>query len=131
MNPSLFATVLGLAFLVTAVAGFFPSPPPVDAPALEIEHGHGMLLGLFPVNTIHNIIHLAFGLLGLAAGRGLGMTGRGYAQFIAVAYGLLTVLGLMPATYTTFGLAPIWGNDVWLHGAIALASAVVGFGGRR
>jgi hypothetical protein len=52
---------------------------------------------------------------------------RAYFQFVAVMYGLLTVLGLIPATQTTFGLVPIHGNDVWLHAIIVVAAAVVGF----
>jgi hypothetical protein len=37
------------------------------------------------------------------------------------------VLGLIPATSTTFGYIPIWGNDVWLHGAVAAVAAYFGF----
>ena len=129
MNASMFATLLGVAFLVAGAAGFVPSPVPADAPPLTVEQGHGLALGLFPVNILHNIVHLVFGILGLAAARGMIMSARSYAQLIAVAYGLLTVLGLVPATQTTFGLIPIWGHDVWLHGVIAIAAAVVGFGG--
>ena len=131
MNPSTFAMLLGVAFLVAGVAGFFPSPIPADAPPLTIDHGYGLALGLLPVNILHNIVHLHFGVLGLAAARGIVMSARGYAQFIAVVYALLTVLGLLPATHTTFGLIPIYGYDVWLHGAIALVSAIVGFGSSR
>jgi hypothetical protein len=130
MNPRTFATVLGVVFLLAGVAGFFPSPIPPDAPALTVDQGHGLALGLFPVNVLHNAVHLLFGVLGLAAARGALISARGYAKFIAVAYGLLTVLGLLPATHTTFGLIPIYGNDVWLHGAIALVAAFVGFGSR-
>ena len=48
-------------------------------------------------------------------------------QLLAVAYALLAVLGVLPATQTTFGLIPIYGNDVWLHALIALAAGVIGF----
>jgi hypothetical protein len=129
MNARTFATLLGVAFLLAGAAGFVPSPIPADAPSLTVHQGHGLALGLFPVNILHNIVHLLFGVLGLAAARGMVMSARGYAQMIAVAYGLLTVMGLLPATQTTFGLIPIWGNDVWLHGAIAVAAAYFGFGG--
>ena len=128
MNARTFAAVLGAAFLLVGILGFFPSPIPPDAPPLRMEHGHGLLLGLFPINTLHNVVHLLFGVLGLAASRGAGLSARGYAQLVAVAYGLLVVLGLLPATQTTFGFIPIYGHDVWLHGAIALVSAIVGFG---
>ena len=129
MNPRTFSTVLGVAFLLAGVAGFFPSPIPADAPPVTVEQYHGLALGLFPVNILHNVVHLLFGVLGLAAGRGA-INPRGFLKFVAVAYGLLVVLGLLPATHTTFGFIPIYGNDVWLHGLIALAAAVVGFGGK-
>ena len=86
-----------------------------------------MLLGLFPVNTLHNVVHLLFGVLGIAASRGVLMSARGYFQLVAAAYALLVILGLIPATQTTFGLVPIWGNDVWLHAALAAAAAYLGF----
>ncbi len=50
-----------------------------------------------------------------------------YGKGVAVIYGLLTLLGLIPATNTTFGLVPIYGNDVWLHAGLALVAAYFGF----
>ncbi len=126
MNTRTFALVLGLAFLVAALAGFFPSPPAPDALPLTIEHGHGRALGLLPVNTPHNLVHLLFGVLGVAAYAGM-FSARGYAQLVAVSYLALTVLGLLPATSTTFGLIPIYGADVALHAVIGLAAAYFGF----
>lgn len=131
MNARAIAMVLGLGFLAAGVAGFFPSPIPPDAPPLTMPHGYGLALGLLPINTLHNIVHLVFGLLGLAAAGGAILSARAFCQLVAVAYGLLTVLGLLPATHTTFGLIPIYGNDVWLHGVIAVIAAIGGFGGAR
>jgi hypothetical protein len=45
-----------------------------------------------------------------------------------VIYAVLAVLGLIPATNTLFGLAPIHSADVWLHGALALVTGYLGFG---
>jgi hypothetical protein len=111
---------------VAALAGFFPAPVPPNAPPLDMDHGYGMALGILPVNTLHNIVHLLFGLLGLAAYGGM-FSARAYAQLVAVSYLLLVVLGLFPATYTTFGLIPIYGADVVLHAAIGLSAAYFGF----
>jgi len=85
-----------------------------DAPPLTAEHGHGLALGLLPGNTLYNIVHLLFGVMGIAASSGAMVSARGYFRLVAVAYALLVVLGLLPATHTTFGLIPIWGNDVSL-----------------
>ena len=125
MSTKTAALVFGIVFAAVGVAGFMAAPPPPDAPPLAIEHGHGLALGMFPVNTPHNVVHLLFAVLGIAAWAG--GWARGYFQFLAVAYGLLAVLGLIPATSTTFGFIPIWGNDVWLHALIAGAAAYFGF----
>ena len=78
MNTRTAALVVGVAFAVVGIVGFVPSPPLPDAPPLTVEHGHGMALGIFPVNTLHNIVHLIFAVLGLAAwgsGRNAGAMG--------------------------------------------------------
>jgi hypothetical protein len=121
------AAVFGVVFLLVGIAGFFAAPPPPDALPLAMNHGHGLALGLFPVNTLHNVVHLLFGALGLMAAGGILLSARTYFQLLAVAYALLAVLGLLPATQTTFGLIPIYGNDVWLHALIAVVAGVVGF----
>ena len=127
MSVNAAALLFGVVFIVVGLAGFFASPPAADAPPLTIEHGHGLVLGIFPVNTLHNIVHLLFGVLGIVASRGAFTAAQTYFRAVAVSYALLTVLGLLPATQTTFGLVPIWGPDVWLHGAIAVVAAYFGF----
>ena len=125
MSTRTAALVFGIVFALIGVLGFMPAPPPPDAPPLTLEHGHGMVLGLFPINTAHNVVHLLFAILGIAAWAG--GWARTYFQGLTVAYAALAVMGLIPGTQTTFGLIPIWGNDVWLHGAIALVSLYFGF----
>jgi hypothetical protein len=125
MSTRTAALVFAVVFAVVGILGFMPSPPPIDAPALTVEHGHGMLLGMFPINTLHNIVHLTFAVLGLAAWSS--GHARGYFQLLAVSYAVLAVMGLSAATNTTFGLIPIWGADVYLHGAIAIGAFYFGF----
>jgi Domain of unknown function (DUF4383) len=127
MNTATMAMVFGVVFVVAGLAGFAASPPPAGAPPLVIESGHGLALGLFPVNTVHNLVHLLFGALGIAAGMGAVLSAGSYFRIVAVSYALLTVLGLISATNTVFGLVPIWGFDVWLHGLLAVAAAYLGF----
>jgi hypothetical protein len=108
-----FALVFGAIYVLVGILGFIPglSTHPADAPHLTVETGHGYLMGLFPINILHNIVHLIIGVAGLLASRSLGGA-RLYAQALAIVYGLLAILGLIPATNTTFGLIPIHGNDV-------------------
>jgi len=125
-----FALIFGIIFLAVGAAGFIPGlhqPGAVQPPAeLTMNHGEAMLLGLFPVNTLHNIAHLLFGVWGLLSARSVGAA-RGYFRGVAIGYGLLTILGLIPATQTLFGLVPLHGNDIWLHAVLALAGAYFGF----
>jgi Domain of unknown function (DUF4383) len=126
-----FALVLGVLFLVVGVAGFIPGITQMHGgPDNLTVHGpgHGWLLGLFHVNVLHNLVHIVFGIAGLACA-GSFLAARRYAQFVAVAYGVLGVLGLISAgnTNTLWGLVPIEGNDVWLHLLIAAVSAYFGF----
>ena len=127
MRTPFAALVFGVVFLLAGLSGLFAAPPPPDAPPLSIEHGHGLALGLFPVNTLHNLVHLLFGVLGIAASRAMVMTPRQYFQVVAFSYALLVVLGMIPATQTLFGLTPLWGNDVWLHALLAAGAAYFAF----
>jgi len=123
------ALIFGIVFLAIGVAGFFVLDPAGRGSTggnLTMNHGEGVLLGLFPVNTLHNAAHLLFGVWGLLASRSVGGA-RGYFRGVAIGYGLLTVLGLIPQTNTLFGLVPLHGNDVWLHAVLALAGAYFGF----
>ena len=129
MTTRTFALVFGIVFLLAGARGFIPGllhPVPADAPPLTVATGYGLVGGLLPVNLLHNLVHLLFGILGVVAFAGL-FAPRVYAQIVAVAYGLLVVLGLFPATNTLFGLVPIYGNDVWLHLVLGVVAAYFGF----
>ena len=117
------AQIFGAIFILVAILGFVATGMNMEADPVRAPH----VVGLFAVNVLHNVVHLLFGVLGIMASRGAIMAASAYFQMVAVSYGLLTVLGLIPATQTTFGLIPIWGNDVWLHAALAAGAAYFGF----
>jgi hypothetical protein len=56
-------SVLGVVYLLIGVLGFIPALV-VATPVA----GQGLLLGIFAVNTIHNLAHLVLGALMLYAG---------------------------------------------------------------
>jgi Domain of unknown function (DUF4383) len=129
MSTRSFALIFGIVFLLAGVSGFIPAllhPVPANAPPLTVPMGYGLILGLLPVNVLHNLVHVLFGILGLVAFGGF-FSPRLYAQIVAVAYGLLVILGLLPATNTLFGLVPIYGSDVWLHLVLGVVAAYFGF----
>ncbi|HJR42837.1 MAG TPA: DUF4383 domain-containing protein [Gemmatimonadaceae bacterium] len=108
------AQIFGVVFILLALLGFFQG--------MSMESS--LLLGLFPVNLLHNIVHLLFGLWGLAASRTFAAA-KTYAQVGGVVYLLLAVFGFVDPS--GFGLVPLGGNDVWLHAVIGLVLAGVGF----
>ena len=134
MNVRTFAMVMGVAFLLIGVLGFVPqllTHPAHDTHGgtLRVRAFEGYLFGLFHVNVLHSLVHVLFGIMGLAMARSYD-SARTYARIVAVAYGLLVIMGLVPMLNTVFGLIPIHGHDVWLHALIAAAAAYFGFAGR-
>lgn len=126
-----FALITGIIFLLVGVMGFIPGfvqapTGTADAVGLAFTSGYGDLLGLFPINVLHNIVHLLVGILGIVASVSLGSS-RLYSGGLAIFYGLLTIMGLIPATQATLGLIPIFGNDVWLHAVTAAIATYFGF----
>jgi hypothetical protein len=129
MNTSTFATVLGIAYLVAGLLGLIPAAlmaPPPDAPATSFDYLYGYLLGLFPVNILHSAVHIAIGAWGIAAGRGMADP-KVFARSLAILYGVLAVMGLIPGMKTLFGMLPMHGHDVWLHAGTAALAAYFGW----
>jgi hypothetical protein len=78
---------------------------------------------IFPVNVVHNLVHLAVGLLGIAAF----FTGMSvlYSRFMAVLFAILVVAGFLPQPL--LGIVPLGGWDILLHLATAVLGAVAGW----
>jgi len=113
------AMVFGVVFLVFGILGFV-SPGGMSMGVSS----PGMILGLFPVNLLHNVVHILFGVWGLMASRSF--TGaKMYAQVGGVIYIVLAICGwLIP---DTFGLLPNGGSDIWLHAVLGIVLLGVGF----
>lgn len=103
-----FAQIFGWVFILVAVLGFFTSGGSMASDVETAPH----VLGLFPVNLLHNLVHLAFGIWGVAASRSFDAS-RTYTLVSGVSYLGLAVLGLIAPNL--FGIMPIGGNDIWLH----------------
>ena len=124
-----FALVLGIVFLIVGIAGFVPGlTVPHEHPDVTVKSGLGLELSLFPINVLHNIVHLLFGVWGLLAARSAAGA-RTYGRSVAIIYALLAVMGVISAgnLHTTFGLVPLYGNDIWLHALLAIVAGYFGF----
>lgn len=123
MSTRTFALVFGVAFLLIGLSGFvLLEPPHPEHPEIALDYFYGQALGLFPVNILHNIVHILFGIWGLLAYKSLSAS-KTYAKGVAILYAVLTVAGLIPGPDTMFGLAPLFGNDIWLHAVLAAVGA--------
>jgi hypothetical protein len=110
----------GIGFVLVALLGFVQGGMSMEAdPNLAPK-----LLGVFPVNLLHNCVHLALGVWGLAAAR-RHAAARTYCRIAGVLYLALTALGYVSPN--GFGLVPLGGAAVLLHLALGLVLAGVGF----
>lgn len=129
MTIRTFALIIGIVYVMAGVAGFVPAlhgPLPHDAPPVSVTAFYGAVLGLFPANFLHHLVHLAIGAWGIAASR-KAAGARAFAKVLAVFYAVLGVMGLIPALNTVFGLIPLFGLDVWLHFGTAAIAAFFGW----
>lgn len=123
-----FALVFGIIYVLVGILGFLPglNQHHADLPPIAVDSFYGRLMGLFPVNILHNIVHILIGAWGILSSRTVPAS-RLYGKGLAILYGLLAVMGLIPGLNTMFGLVPIFGHDVWLHALSAAVAAYFGW----
>ncbi|NYV78245.1 DUF4383 domain-containing protein, partial [Streptomyces sp. UH6] len=121
------AQAVGLVFLLVGVLGFVPGITTHYGEMAFASHTSGAnLLGLFQVSVLHNLVHLLFGVVGLALSR-TAPTARSYLIGGGLVYLVLWVYGLVVVDHHNgANFVPVNTADNWLHlflglGMIALA----------
>jgi hypothetical protein len=121
------ATIVGATFLVVGVLGFIPG---ITTHYSQLEFaGHtsdAKLLGVFEVSVLHNIVHLLFGLVGLAAGRSTSLTAQRYLIGGGVVYLIIWVYGLIVGKEAKANFVPVNNADNWLHLALGVGMIALG-----
>lgn len=110
----------GIGFLLIGILGFVQAGMTMEADPNVAPK----LLGIFPVNLLHNCVHLVFGIWGLAAAR-THPAARAYCRIAGVLYLVLMALGYLSPT--GFGFVPLGGADIFLHLVLGVVLAGVGF----
>lgn len=126
MSTRTFAMIFGVVFLAVGILGFGVIPQALKDSGGTGMDAHGMLLGMFHVSFWHNIVHILFGLWGLAAARSASGA-VGYFKVVAVVYALLAIMGLFEATKHGFTYVELGDKNVYLHAVLAVIAAFFGF----
>jgi uncharacterized protein DUF4383 len=122
------AAVLGVVYVLVGVIGFLPDPL---VQASTTASATGALLGVFPINPLHNVVHLVIGASLLYASMATA-TAVMVSRVIGVVYVVVGLLGLVSPN--GFGLLPLGGADIFLHlgtGGVLLAVGFMNTGAPR
>jgi Domain of unknown function (DUF4383) len=120
------AVIVAAAFLVVGVLGFIPGVTThLDHLELAGHHSGAMLFGVFAVSGLHNIVHVGFGVVGLAMARTY-VLARAYFLIGGLAYLGLWVYGLVIDHRSPANFVPLNNADNWLHFGLGFGMVVLG-----
>jgi hypothetical protein len=117
---------VGVVFLLVGVLGFIPGiTTNYDTMSFASHHSEAKLLGIFQVSILHNIVHLLFGVAGIALARTISGA-RNYLVVGGVIYLVLFLYGLLVGQESALNFVPVNLADDILH--LFLGIAMVGLG---
>ena len=121
------AMIAAVALLLIGALGFVPGFTTHYGKMSFAGHGSGaQLFGFFQTSVLHNLVHLAFGVVGAVLAR----TPEGASRFLlggGIAYLAIWVLGVVGAG----GWIPVNEADNWLHFLLGLGLIGLGFAASR
>ena len=119
--------LVGLTFLLVGILGFIPG---ITTNYSDMEFAGkdsgAKLLGLFQVSILHNLVHILFGLAGLALARSWDGA-RTYLIGGGVIYLVLWLYGLFVDAKDDANFIPFNTADDWLHFGLGVGMITVGY----
>ena len=120
------AGLVGVVFLIVGVLGFIPGvTSDFDELAFAGHESGAKLLGIFQVSILHNIVHLLFGVAGLALSRRAD-TAKTFLIGGGAIYLVLWIYGLVIDKTSSANFVPLNTADDWLH--LVLGLGMIGLG---
>jgi cbb3-type cytochrome oxidase subunit 3 len=115
------ALLFGVAFLAAGILGFIPGiTTNVGDMKFAGNDSPSELFGIFQVSILHNIVHLLFGIAGVALAR-TWEGARTYLLGSGLIYLVLFVYGLLVSATSDANFVPINMADDWLHLVLGIA----------
>ena len=125
------ALAVGAVFLLVGILGFIPGiTTNYDTLQFAGHHSDAELLGIFEVSVLHNVVHLIFGVAGLAMAR-TATAATSYLIGGGVIYLVLAIYGTVISYASAANFIPVDNADNWLHLGLGLAMIALGLVGSR
>ena len=120
------AAAVGAVFLLVGILGFVPGVTTHSAQLQIAGHDSStLLLGVFAVSVLHNVVHLAFGVAGLALSRTVS-TARNFLLVGGLVYLVLWLYGVVIDKTAAINFVPVNTADNWLHLGLAVGMIALG-----
>ena len=120
------AALVGAVFLLVGVLGFIPGiTTGYDGLEAAGHESHAELLGIFQVSVLHNVVHLLFGVAGIALAR-TASSARAFLVGGGVVYLVLWLYGLVIDKTSQANFVPLNAADDWLHFVLGVGMVALG-----
>ncbi|GAA2285940.1 membrane protein [Streptomyces ruber] len=120
------AVAVGAVFLLVGILGFIPGiTTHYDTMSFASHHSEAKLLGIFQVSVLHNLVHLAFGVAGLALAR-TASAARTYLLAGGAIYLVLWLYGMFIGHDSAANFVPVNTADNWLHFFLGIGMIALG-----
>jgi arginine exporter protein ArgO len=120
------AQIVGVAFLIVGVLGFIPGiTTNYDTLMFAGHDSDAKLLGVFQVSVLENLLHLAYGVAGLALSRTVSAA-RLYFVAGGALYLVIWLYGLVVDKDSAANFIPTNAADDWLHLVLGIGMIAIG-----